>query len=133
MIGAKGPRMMRLAARHADIWDADSPPDCSDPASLRPALAAFEAACRDVGRDPATVEKTTWIQLQVAGHSRPEDGPLAARVATWGAASGSPEELANLFRGFAAEGFNRINVWLDPCTPAGVEELANVLHILDQV
>jgi alkanesulfonate monooxygenase SsuD/methylene tetrahydromethanopterin reductase-like flavin-dependent oxidoreductase (luciferase family) len=132
MIGAKGPRMMRLAARHADIWDADSPPDITDPASLRPAVAAFDATCLEVGRDPATVEKSTWIRVRVRGHSRPEDGPLAATTASWGAAMGSPEELADLFRGFAAEGFSRVSVWLDPSTPEGVEELAKTLELLDR-
>jgi alkanesulfonate monooxygenase SsuD/methylene tetrahydromethanopterin reductase-like flavin-dependent oxidoreductase (luciferase family) len=132
MIGAKGPRMMRLAARHADIWDADLAPDCADPTSLRPAVAAIDAACRDVGRDPATLQKTTWIMVQVPGHSRPEDSPLAAITANWGYASGLPEELADLFRGFAAEGFNRISVWLDPSTPEGVEAFAEVLEILDR-
>lgn len=132
MIGAKGPRMMRLAARHADIWDADRPTDCADPTTLRPTVAAMEGACREVGRDPATLKKTTWIQVDVPGHSRPEDGPLAAQTATWGAASGSPEELAELFRGYAAEGFSRVGVWLDPSTPEGVDELAKALDILDQ-
>ncbi len=132
MIGAKGPRMMRLAARHADIWDSDRAPDCADPTALRPAVAAIDAACRDVGRDPATLTKTTWIQVEVSGHSRPEDGSLAAQTASWGAASGSPEELAELFLGFAAEGFSRVGVWLDPCTPEGVEELAKTLEVLDR-
>jgi alkanesulfonate monooxygenase SsuD/methylene tetrahydromethanopterin reductase-like flavin-dependent oxidoreductase (luciferase family) len=132
MIGAKGPRMMRLAARYADIWDADRAPDSADPTALRPALAAMEAACRDVGRDPTTLKRSTWIQIQVPGHSRSEDGPLAAETATWGAVSGTPEELADLLRGYAAEGFDRVSIWLDPCTPEGVEELGKSLEILDR-
>jgi alkanesulfonate monooxygenase SsuD/methylene tetrahydromethanopterin reductase-like flavin-dependent oxidoreductase (luciferase family) len=132
MIGAKGPRMMRLAARHADIWDADSPPDPVDPASLRPAVAAIDAACREVGRDPATLKRTAWLRASLPGHSQPEDGPLAAQTATWKAASGSPEEMADLFRGFAAEGFSRVSVWLDPSIPESVDELAKVLEVLDQ-
>jgi alkanesulfonate monooxygenase SsuD/methylene tetrahydromethanopterin reductase-like flavin-dependent oxidoreductase (luciferase family) len=67
MIGAKGPRMMRLAARHADIWDADRAPDCADPASLRPTVEAFETACREVGRDPATVVRSTWTRCRLRG------------------------------------------------------------------
>jgi alkanesulfonate monooxygenase SsuD/methylene tetrahydromethanopterin reductase-like flavin-dependent oxidoreductase (luciferase family) len=132
MIGAKGPRMMRLAARHADIWDADRPADCADPASLRPAIAAIDAACREVGRDPTTLKRTAWIQASMPGHSQPEDHPLAAITSTWGQVTGTPEELADLLRGYAAEGFDGIQVWLDPSTPEGVEEFAKVLVILDR-
>ena len=132
MIGAKGPRMMRLAARHADIWDADLAPDGTDPTSIRPVVAAMEAACHDVGRDPATLKRSTWIQVQVPGHSQPEDGPLAAQTATWTTVSGSAEELADLLRGYAAEGFHRISIWLDPSTVEGVEHLAEVLALLDE-
>lgn len=132
MIGAKGPRMMRLAARHADIWDADIAPDSSDPTSLRPAVAALDAACEAIGRDPATIERTTWIVVDLPERCDPGDNGIANLRASWGPASGSPEELADLFRGFAAEGFSRVGVWLDPSTPEGVEEFAKTLAILDQ-
>jgi probable F420-dependent oxidoreductase len=131
MIGAKGPRMMRLAARHADIWDADLAPSATDPAQMRPAIEAIHAACHEVGRDPATLKKTTWIHASLPGHSKPDDHPLAAMRASWGPATGTPEELAELLRGFAAEGFDRVGLWIDPSTPEGVEELAKTLGILD--
>lgn len=70
--------------------------------------------------------------MQVAGHSRPEDGPLAATTARWGAASGTPYQLANLLRAYAAEGFSRVGIWLDPSTPEGIDELAEALAILDR-
>jgi alkanesulfonate monooxygenase SsuD/methylene tetrahydromethanopterin reductase-like flavin-dependent oxidoreductase (luciferase family) len=132
MIGAKGPRMMALAARYADVWDSDLAPDSTDPASLRSAVAAIEAACREAGRDPASLRRATWIHLDMPGHSQPEDHPLAATRSSWGPAQGTPEELADLFRGFAAEGFSRVSVWLDPCTVEGVEALAEVLEVLDR-
>ena len=132
MIGAKGPRTIKLAARYADIWDADAAPDSTDPTSLRPAVAMLEAACRDIGRDRASIKRTTWIRVSGPGHSQPEDHPVAAARASWGSAQGSPEEMADLFRAFAAEGFSRVQVWLDPCTVEGVEEFAQVLEILDR-
>lgn len=131
MIGAKGPRMMALAARYAEIWDADASPSASYPTQLRPAVAAFDAACRDVGRDPASITRTTWFHVDMPGHSEPGDHPLAAARTSWGPAKGSPAELADLFRAYAAEGFSRAQVWLDPCTVEGVEAFSEVLDILD--
>jgi F420-dependent oxidoreductase-like protein len=60
LVGAKGPRMLRFTARHADIWDADAAP--TDPAEGRvPALLTeLAAACREVGRDPATLRRSVW-------------------------------------------------------------------------
>ena len=49
MIGAKGPRMLRLAARHADIWSWFVE-ERSDLTEFGPRLAALEAACADIGR-----------------------------------------------------------------------------------
>lgn len=133
MIGAKGPRMMALAARYADILDVDSDlvPELADPTPLRPRLAALDAACREIGRDPATIRRTAWFRVDMPGGSRPEDHPLAAARASWPSAQGSPEELAELFRAYAAEGFSRVQVWLDPCTVPGVEAFAEVLKLLE--
>lgn len=131
LIGAKGPRMMRLAARYADIWDADLTPDASDPSSLRPAIASLDAACREVGRDLASIRRSTWLSVDVPGQQRPTTPPAGIR-SLWQPASGSPQQLADLFRRFAAEGFSRVHAWLDPSTPEGVEAFAEVLSILDQ-
>jgi alkanesulfonate monooxygenase SsuD/methylene tetrahydromethanopterin reductase-like flavin-dependent oxidoreductase (luciferase family) len=54
MIGAFGPKMLRLAAKHADNWNVSS-------TGIRPYRAlveAFERACAEVGRDPATVRRS---------------------------------------------------------------------------
>jgi probable F420-dependent oxidoreductase len=131
MIGAKGPRMMALAARYADIWDSDVGPSAVDPTQLRPNIDALDAACRDIGREPASIKRTTWISIDMPGHSEPGDHPLAAARASWNPARGTPEELANLLRAYAAEGFNRVQVWLNPSSVEGVEAFAEVLDILD--
>jgi alkanesulfonate monooxygenase SsuD/methylene tetrahydromethanopterin reductase-like flavin-dependent oxidoreductase (luciferase family) len=50
LIGGSGPRMMRLIARHADIWNATATPE--EAAELNQRL---DAACAAEGRDPATL------------------------------------------------------------------------------
>lgn len=60
LLGAQGSRMLRLVARHADIWDADAAP--MDPAeSPVPAkVAELDGYCRAIGRDPATLRRSIW-------------------------------------------------------------------------
>ena len=57
LIAAHRPRMLRLAARHADIWDTfatiDGTATQGVASDLAERVAAFEDACRSTGRDPA--------------------------------------------------------------------------------
>ncbi len=53
MIGAKGPRMLRLAATYADLWNAEGP--LHRPEEIVPLRASGDAACFSVGRDPIGV------------------------------------------------------------------------------
>ncbi|HEX9988080.1 MAG TPA: LLM class flavin-dependent oxidoreductase [Chloroflexia bacterium] len=55
MVGAFRPKMLRLAARHADWWNVSS----TGIAEYRAQFREFERACEDVGRDPRTV-RLTW-------------------------------------------------------------------------
>lgn len=50
LIGASLPRMLRLTARHADIWNARGAP-----AEAAAGNARLTALCREIGRDPATI------------------------------------------------------------------------------
>ncbi|HLJ66633.1 MAG TPA: LLM class flavin-dependent oxidoreductase [Chloroflexota bacterium] len=54
MVGAFQPRMLRLAARHADWWNVSS----TRIAAYRAYVREFEQACDEVGRDPITVRRT---------------------------------------------------------------------------
>ncbi len=56
MIGAFRSQMLRLTARYADWWNVSWMP--IDP--YRERVTAWERACADVGRDPATVRRT-WF------------------------------------------------------------------------
>lgn len=53
LVGTGGPRMMRLAARYADEWNA-----WGTPAVVADRLAALEQACQAEGRDPATMRRS---------------------------------------------------------------------------
>ncbi|MBA2527367.1 MAG: hypothetical protein H0V18_16540, partial [Pyrinomonadaceae bacterium] len=97
------------------------------PARIPPLRAAADEACHQVGRDPATLRRSAGIGVSLDG-SRVGFG-------TWDlttqAISGSPEQIAECLRGFAAEGIDQVQVFLGPTTVAGIKAFAPVLDLLD--
>ena len=122
MIGAKGPRMLRLAALHADIWSWFAE-ERSDLAELEPRLAALEAACIEVDRDPASIGKSAGIVIEPTSVSGGDALGTPIR--------GSATEIADVLRGFAAAGFTNVKVIASPPTLATVDAMAPVLELLD--
>jgi alkanesulfonate monooxygenase SsuD/methylene tetrahydromethanopterin reductase-like flavin-dependent oxidoreductase (luciferase family) len=54
IVGAFGPKMLRLTAKYADGWNVSS----TSIHKYRRLVAEFERACAEVGRDPATVRRS---------------------------------------------------------------------------
>jgi alkanesulfonate monooxygenase SsuD/methylene tetrahydromethanopterin reductase-like flavin-dependent oxidoreductase (luciferase family) len=122
MIGAKGPRMLRLAAQRADIWSWYVE-ERSDLAEFGPRLAALEAACAEVGRDPATIGRSAGIVVEptsVTGSTDVLGVPIR----------GSAEEIAEGLRAFQTGGFDHVEVVLWPSTPAALDAMSPVLGLL---
>jgi hypothetical protein len=44
--------------------------------------------------------------------------------------TGSAGEVADQFRSFASEGVDHIQAWVNPTTPAGVEQLGKTVELL---
>ena len=123
MIGAKGPKMLRLAALHADIWSWYVE-ERSDLSEFGPRLAALESACAEVGRDPTTIGKSAGIAVEPTSITGAE-AVLGTPV------KGSPEEIADALRAFGAAGFTNLELVLWPPTLAALDALAPVLELLD--
>jgi len=64
LIAAHRPRMLRVAARHADQWDSYHEMADSPTAGLEMPIAEqmrlLDDECRAIGRDPATIRRSTW-------------------------------------------------------------------------
>ncbi len=64
LIAAHRPRMLRLAARYADMWDTFPPiagaatEGTED--TLEARIQALEGYCREVGRNPGELRRSTW-------------------------------------------------------------------------
>ncbi len=125
MVGSNGPRMLRAAAPHVDMWNTWHVWFGNSPAGLRPLIEELEDACREVGRDPASIEKTAAIYVQMSrgvgrragSEDRPEATPIRAG------------EVAEKLADFAGAGIGHVQVVLDPIDAAAVEELADTLGL----
>jgi len=77
-IAARGPRMLRVVAAHADAWNVNLPPL---PQRVHQAQGWLEAACRPLHRDPDSVERVLAIFAR-PGHD-PGDPRLRAAFRRW--------------------------------------------------
>ncbi|QUR67823.1 LLM class flavin-dependent oxidoreductase [Mycobacterium spongiae] len=75
LIGGTGPRMLRLTARHAAEWN-----HWSSPGSFRATAERLDAACERVGRDPATILRSTQA-LTIVTSCPDDEARAAARAA----------------------------------------------------
>ncbi len=127
LIGAKGPRMLRLAATYADLWNAEGP--MRRPEEIIPLRAAGDAACAAVGRDPTTLGRSASVvvnlPLMQAQHGQPES------VASEQPESVSPEGIAQMLRNYAQEGLSHVQLWLVPSTITSLEWFDQVFNLLD--
>jgi alkanesulfonate monooxygenase SsuD/methylene tetrahydromethanopterin reductase-like flavin-dependent oxidoreductase (luciferase family) len=122
MIGSTGPRMLGLLAKYGDIWNAWG---LNAPAEVGPDREKVDVVLAANGRDPSTVERTVVVLLDMPGAAgRPRESGVFL--------TGTPEEVADAFRGYAREGISHIQLMLDPNTIAGIESVVPVLEILDR-
>lgn len=110
-------RTLRLAARHADGWNAAY----VSPAEFRRLCGVLDDWCVKEGRDPAAIERTVNLSFhltadaaraaQVEQELRRAWGPAAERMLS-GALVGTPERAAERLAEYAAAGAQGINVAL---------------------
>jgi len=67
-IAAKGPRLLEVVARHADVWDVNLPAVASRVAT---AARSLEAACERLGRDPGAIERSMLLFTRLAASADP--------------------------------------------------------------
>jgi probable F420-dependent oxidoreductase len=120
-IGAERPRMMRLAARYADAFDVTW---CQSAEALAEPFAQLDVACREVGRDPATIMRTVGSFVTTPG---PRDEPFDLFETSL---RGTTEEIITQLQAFQAVGVQYVTCLLDPPTVHGVERMVPVIEAL---
>jgi alkanesulfonate monooxygenase SsuD/methylene tetrahydromethanopterin reductase-like flavin-dependent oxidoreductase (luciferase family) len=129
MIGSNGPRMLRIAAPHVHAWNTWFSDIGNSPAGVAALRERVDAACTDVGRDPAEVERTVAILVRLPGGTGRIQGSYAEAPPQ--PLEGPPEVMADVLRAYAAEGIGHVQLVLDPITRRSIEAFAPVLRLLD--
>jgi probable F420-dependent oxidoreductase len=120
LVGAVGPRMIKLTARYADLWNIG---DCPRPEAMGGPLAELAAACREVGRAPESVGVTAhvgvWFPDLQANRPSFCDNLL----------TGGPDEIATVLRGYAELGVRHVMFQCGPDTPEARQRLAEAVRL----
>jgi probable F420-dependent oxidoreductase len=129
MVGSVGPRMLELTLPHVEAWNVWYRQSNNTPGGLEPILRQVDEACRAVGRDPATLEKTSALFVRLPGgtgrltkYDENDVAPL----------EGSSREMANGIRAYADLGLAEVQLVVDPITVDSIKALAPVLAELDR-
>lgn len=76
MLAGHGPRMLRIVAQYADAWNS-----FGSPAEIRERNAILDAHCADLGRDPATIDRSLYGWAT----QNPQDSWAEDRAGGWAA------------------------------------------------
>ncbi len=113
LMAAQKPKMMNLAARHADYWNI--PVAHLDPEDYSEDLRNLETACLKEDRDPASIIKVAGIPINsISGFG---DHPFGKAL------SGDISEVVDTVNSFEEAGFGMVTFWPWPNSPDGVKAL----------
>jgi alkanesulfonate monooxygenase SsuD/methylene tetrahydromethanopterin reductase-like flavin-dependent oxidoreductase (luciferase family) len=130
MIGSNGPRMLRATMAHADSWNSWFNDTQNRPDGIPTVRAVVDEACREVGRDPAEVQRTVAVLVALPdGAGRVQGTSTQAAIAP---VDGDPAVLAETLRAFAREGISHVQLVLDPITLEAVRAVAPALAELER-
>jgi probable F420-dependent oxidoreductase len=130
MIGSNGPRMLRIAAPHVQAWNTWFADIGNTPAGVGRLRDVVDAACRDVGRDPADIERTVAVLVRFPNGTGRIQGSYAEAPPP--PLEGAPEELAETLRAYARGGISHVQLVIDPIDRGSIEAFAPVLGLLDR-
>ncbi len=120
MVGSEGPRMLKLTAQYADLWNTGY---MGKPETMTDRLVKIKTACQEIGRDPATLGITAliglWYPELQAKKPRFFDNPL----------TGTAKELAAAMHGYAELGIQHIMFQCEPYTPEAIRRLTEALQL----
>lgn len=128
LLGTTGPRMLRLTAEYADIWNGYFTRTGNLASGVPELRELVDAACREVGREPATLRRTASVFVTLPGASQQQIDWHGSSTPL----SGAPEQIAEGLRAYADEGISHLQLWLEPNTLESIEAMAPVLEILDK-
>ncbi|HEV2065444.1 MAG TPA: LLM class flavin-dependent oxidoreductase [Thermomicrobiales bacterium] len=126
LIGSFGPRMHRLTARYGDQWTIDW---LGDAGRVRAEVGKVHAACREEGRDPASLVITGGVTV---GYR--DLGELPAWMETPGSfLTGEARELGVQLAAYAGLGVHHLLTNLYPFNEAALARYGQAVEVAKQV
>ncbi|HET6713067.1 MAG TPA: LLM class flavin-dependent oxidoreductase [Actinomycetota bacterium] len=125
MIGSTGRRVLTAALPHVDAWNTWFDWYGNSPDGFAMRNAEIDAIARDVGRDPAGIERSVCllVALDPSTQERPLD-PSAPPV------TGPPAAIAEAIEAMGRAGADEVILVVDPITEASIETLGGALGSL---
>lgn len=132
MIGTTGHKMLRLTAKYADMWNAYWTSTNNSPRGVAPLRERIDEACAEVGRDPATLERTVTVLTAEADAANPwwNSLPTGHSYEPFEPLSGEPEVFAEGLREYHREGIAQVQISVDNISIAAIERLGPGLDLL---
>ena len=126
MVGATGPRMLRLALPHVDAWNTWYTEFGNRAEGFAALNERVTAAARDAGRDPESIRRSAcaFVVLDRAAGERPitPDAPPL---------EGTPDQIAAGLRELGEAGADEVILVADPITEGSIRTLGATLEALD--
>ncbi|MGI8658929.1 MAG: LLM class flavin-dependent oxidoreductase [Candidatus Limnocylindria bacterium] len=123
MVGSIGERMLRITLPHVASWNAWYEWFGNTQEGYLPMRDRIDDACRAVGRDPKTLERTLALLVGFPDAT----GRGLATEEGFDQISGNPEELATTWQGFADAGIGHVQLVLDPITVDSIAALEPIV------
>ncbi|MBX3077860.1 MAG: LLM class flavin-dependent oxidoreductase [Cryobacterium sp.] len=123
MMGGHKPRTMTAAAQHADVWSAFATTS-SLPEAFRDLTHQLDQICEKVGRDPASIERSVGVWVDVGDETTAESVGLGVPI------TGSSAEITDTLARFADVGVTRVEIAPWPPTLDAVHRLEPVIRDL---
>lgn len=120
LVGGNGHRVLRVAARHADVWHT-----WADPTVLSHKNAVLDRHCQDLGRNPADIARATGGTVAVWS------GLASERAAAENDVQGTTAEVLNRLLAFRDAGADEFIV-RDDAANVSVERALTLIDILTE-
>ena len=130
LIGSNGPRMLRITMATAHAWNSWFSDFGNRPDGIGRLRDVVDAACLDVGRDPADIDRTVAVMVHLPGGGGRVQGGYVENPPQ--PLEGTPETMAEALRAFAREGISHVQLVLDPIDADSIRTVGSVLTELDR-
>jgi probable F420-dependent oxidoreductase len=130
LIGSKGERMLRITLPYVDQWNVWFADTGNVPSGVPPLRDLVDGISREVGRDPAEIERTVAVLVRMPGGTGRIQGDYSK--AGYAPLEGPSDGIAEGLRAYAREGIEAVQLVVDPITAESIEALGAVLEDLDR-